>query len=157
MPWSFRARFFCGDNRLLRLLWLASMASLFGLILRSSGVVGRVSAGPSFARPLSFASRYFSAGTMSSTVTNVSVVPFLFVRILPFHLLLHAFYASRFLHSHRSLSFTAARKFTKTHEWVEIDNGVGTIGITEHAAKELGDIVFVEVGIRLLFIDACSR
>ena len=36
-------------------------------------------------------------------------------------------------------------KFTETHEWIEIDNGVGTVGITNHAQKELGDIVYVEL------------
>ena len=40
-------------------------------------------------------------------------------------------------------------KFSKTHEWVRVENGVATIGITEHAADELGDIALVmlpEVG-----------
>lgn len=36
-------------------------------------------------------------------------------------------------------------KFTETHEWIEIANGVGTVGITDHAQKELGDIVYVEL------------
>jgi glycine cleavage system H protein len=36
-------------------------------------------------------------------------------------------------------------KYTKEHEWVLIENGVGTVGITDHAQGELGDIVFVEV------------
>jgi glycine cleavage system H protein len=35
-------------------------------------------------------------------------------------------------------------KFTKTHEWIEVDGKIGTIGITDFAQKELGDIVFVE-------------
>jgi len=35
-------------------------------------------------------------------------------------------------------------KFTKTHEWVMVKDGVATIGITQHAVEELGDIVFVE-------------
>ncbi|CAO3594516.1 unnamed protein product [Absidia cylindrospora] len=39
----------------------------------------------------------------------------------------------------------ATKKFTEDHEWVSIDNGVGTVGITTHAQKTLGDIVFVEV------------
>lgn len=34
--------------------------------------------------------------------------------------------------------------YTKEHEWVQVENGVGTIGITFHAQKELGDIVYVE-------------
>src|ERR1700687_5083309 len=35
--------------------------------------------------------------------------------------------------------------YTKEHEWVRVDGGTGTIGITDHAQKELGDIVFVEL------------
>lgn len=35
--------------------------------------------------------------------------------------------------------------FTEEHEWVTVEDGVATIGITAHAAKELGDVVFVEV------------
>jgi glycine cleavage system H protein len=36
-------------------------------------------------------------------------------------------------------------RYTKEHEWVEFVDGVGTIGITDHAQQELGDIVYVEV------------
>ena len=36
-------------------------------------------------------------------------------------------------------------KYTKDHEWIKIDGDVATIGITEFAQSELGDIVFVEV------------
>jgi glycine cleavage system H protein len=36
-------------------------------------------------------------------------------------------------------------KYTKEHEWIKIDGDQGTIGITEFAQKELGDIVFIEV------------
>jgi glycine cleavage system H protein len=35
--------------------------------------------------------------------------------------------------------------FTKEHEWVKVDGGVGTVGISVHAAHELGDITFVEL------------
>jgi glycine cleavage system H protein len=35
-------------------------------------------------------------------------------------------------------------RYTKEHEWVHVENGIGTIGITFHAQKELGDIVYVE-------------
>ena len=37
------------------------------------------------------------------------------------------------------------KKFTKDHEWVSIEGNVATIGITNYAAKELGDITFVEI------------
>lgn len=36
-------------------------------------------------------------------------------------------------------------KYTKDHEWVKIDGDVATIGITDYAQGELGDIVYVEV------------
>jgi glycine cleavage system H protein len=35
-------------------------------------------------------------------------------------------------------------RFTKDHEWVSLDGDVATIGITAHAAEQLGDVVFVE-------------
>ena len=35
--------------------------------------------------------------------------------------------------------------YTKEHEWIRVDEGVGTIGITDYAQKELGDIVYVEL------------
>ena len=36
-------------------------------------------------------------------------------------------------------------KYTEEHEWVSLDDKVATIGITEHATEELGEIVFVEL------------
>jgi glycine cleavage system H protein len=36
-------------------------------------------------------------------------------------------------------------RYTKDHEWVRIDGGDATIGITAYAAEQLGDIVFVEL------------
>ena len=36
-------------------------------------------------------------------------------------------------------------KYTKEHEWVSIDSDIATIGITDHAQEQLGDIVFVEL------------
>jgi len=35
--------------------------------------------------------------------------------------------------------------FTKEHEWLRIDGSVGTVGISDHAQKELGEIVYVEL------------
>lgn len=35
--------------------------------------------------------------------------------------------------------------YTKTHEWVRVDGEVATIGITDHAQSELGDIVYVDL------------
>jgi glycine cleavage system H protein len=37
------------------------------------------------------------------------------------------------------------RKYTQEHEWVQIDGDTGTVGVTEYAANELGDVVFVEL------------
>lgn len=36
-------------------------------------------------------------------------------------------------------------KFNETHEWIEVEGAVGTVGISIFAQKELGDIVFVEL------------
>jgi len=36
-------------------------------------------------------------------------------------------------------------KYTKSHEWVRVDGDVATIGITDHAQSELGDVVFVDL------------
>ena len=36
-------------------------------------------------------------------------------------------------------------KYTKTHEWVRVDGDVATIGITDYAQSELGDIVYVDL------------
>lgn len=37
------------------------------------------------------------------------------------------------------------RKFTKDHEWILVEGDVGTVGISEHAQEQLGDIVFIEL------------
>lgn len=39
----------------------------------------------------------------------------------------------------------ADRKYTKEHEWVKVDANAGTIGITDYAQDQLGDIVFVDL------------
>lgn len=39
----------------------------------------------------------------------------------------------------------ADRRYTKEHEWVKIDGDVATVGITDFAQSELGDVTFVEV------------
>ena len=38
-----------------------------------------------------------------------------------------------------------SRYLTEDHEWIELDGEIGTVGITEYAQGQLGDIVFVEV------------
>jgi glycine cleavage system H protein len=37
------------------------------------------------------------------------------------------------------------RFFTKDHEWIEVDGSAATVGITDYAQSQLGDVVFVEV------------
>ena len=37
-----------------------------------------------------------------------------------------------------------SRYYTEDHEWVEVDGDIGTVGISEYAQGQLGDIVFVE-------------
>jgi glycine cleavage system H protein len=36
-------------------------------------------------------------------------------------------------------------RYTKDHEWIRVEGDVGTVGITDHAQEELGDIVYVEL------------
>src|SRR6266545_1252572 len=36
-------------------------------------------------------------------------------------------------------------RYTKEHEWVRVDGDTGTVGITDHAQQELGDIVYVDL------------
>ncbi len=40
---------------------------------------------------------------------------------------------------------TPAMKYTKEHEWLRVDGDVVVVGITAHAAEQLGDVVFVEL------------
>jgi glycine cleavage system H protein len=43
------------------------------------------------------------------------------------------------------MSYPENLKYTKEHEWVLVSGDSGTIGITDHAQHELGDIVFVDL------------
>jgi glycine cleavage system H protein len=43
------------------------------------------------------------------------------------------------------MNFPANLRYTKDHEWIKLEGNIATIGITDYAQKELGDIVFVEV------------
>jgi len=36
-------------------------------------------------------------------------------------------------------------KYTKEHEWIRVENGIGTVGITVYAQEQLGDVVYVEL------------
>lgn len=46
---------------------------------------------------------------------------------------------------HHSLVLYLAKRYTKEHEWISVEDDVGTIGITDYAQKSLGDVVFVEI------------
>ena len=43
------------------------------------------------------------------------------------------------------MNFPANLKYTKDHEWISMDGNIATIGITEFAQHELGDIVYVDI------------
>lgn len=43
------------------------------------------------------------------------------------------------------MNFPADLKYSKEHEWVKVEGTVATIGITDFAQKELGDIVYVDI------------
>ena len=43
------------------------------------------------------------------------------------------------------MQFPEALKYTKDHEWIKIEGNTATVGITEFAQRELGDIVFVDI------------
>ncbi|HZR83154.1 MAG TPA: glycine cleavage system protein GcvH [Candidatus Binatia bacterium] len=55
------------------------------------------------------------------------------------------------------MEFPEDLKYTREHEWVSLDGNVATVGITDHAQQQLGDVVFVElpaIGDRLEKSDA---
>lgn len=43
------------------------------------------------------------------------------------------------------MAYPANYKYTKEHEWIEVDGTSGTVGITDYAQSSLGDIVFVDL------------
>jgi glycine cleavage system H protein len=47
--------------------------------------------------------------------------------------------------SEKRQGYPSDRKYTREHEWVRLEGGVGIIGITEYAQSELGDVVFVDL------------
>lgn len=50
------------------------------------------------------------------------------------------------------MNYPTDYRYTKEHEWIKVEKGLGTVGITHYAQEKLGDIVFVElpkVGARL--------
>jgi len=43
------------------------------------------------------------------------------------------------------MAYPAQYRYTKEHEWIDLKDGIATIGITDYAQHELGDVVFVEL------------
>jgi glycine cleavage system H protein len=43
------------------------------------------------------------------------------------------------------MNFPAHLRYTKDHEWISIEGNIATVGITDFAQRELGDIVFVDI------------
>src|SRR3954463_11378587 len=50
------------------------------------------------------------------------------------------------------MTYPANRKYTKDHEWIDVDGDRGKVGITDYAQKQLGDVVYLElpaIGVKL--------
>jgi glycine cleavage system H protein len=43
------------------------------------------------------------------------------------------------------MNFPADLKYTPDHEWIRVEGNIGTIGITDHAQGELGDVVYIDI------------
>lgn len=43
------------------------------------------------------------------------------------------------------MNFPADLKYTSDHEWIRVEGDVGTIGVTDHAQGELGDVVYIDI------------
>ncbi len=43
------------------------------------------------------------------------------------------------------MNFPENLKYTKDHEWVKVEGKIGTIGVTDHAQGELGDVVYIDI------------
>ena len=56
-------------------------------------------------------------------------------------------------------SKSADKRYTKEHEWIVLDGDIATVGITDHAQEQLGDVVFVELpelGREVVAGEACA-
>ncbi len=54
---------------------------------------------------------------------------------------------------------TADKRYTKDHEWVVLDGDIATVGITDHAQEQLGELVFVELPVlerQVAAAEACA-
>lgn len=54
-------------------------------------------------------------------------------------------FVHRLIQTYNTMNIPSELKYTKDHEWVKIDGDIATVGITDFAQSELGDIVYVEV------------
>jgi glycine cleavage system H protein len=54
---------------------------------------------------------------------------------------------NKFFHnrSSQTMNFPAELKYTKEHEWIRIDGTTATVGITDYAQGELGDVIYIDV------------
>ena len=43
------------------------------------------------------------------------------------------------------MAYPSTFKFTKDHEWIQFEAGVGRVGITDYAQKQLGDVVYIDL------------
>ena len=43
------------------------------------------------------------------------------------------------------MNFPDDLKYTDDHEWIRVDGNIGTVGVTDHAQGELGDVVYVDI------------
>ncbi|GJD08645.1 Glycine cleavage system H protein, mitochondrial [Galdieria sulphuraria] len=62
---------------------------------------------------------------------------------------------SRILQTYRNFS-SGNRKYATTHEWIKVEDNVGTVGISKHAAEELGEVVYVDLPEKGLDLEAKS-
>ncbi len=52
------------------------------------------------------------------------------------------------------MNFPENLKYTNDHEWVKAEGNIGTVGITDHAQGELGDVVYVDIPDDITFVKA---
>jgi glycine cleavage system H protein len=50
-----------------------------------------------------------------------------------------------FITENKRMAYPANYRYTKEHEWIQVDGSIGTVGITDYAQNSLGDIVFVDL------------
>jgi glycine cleavage system H protein len=43
------------------------------------------------------------------------------------------------------MNFPENLKYTEDHEWIRVEGSIGTIGVTDHAQSELGDVVYIDI------------